>query len=50
MDVSANPDATDFLEEGKSRVNPERLYILWNLATQHHPNDEARIQAILAEA
>lgn len=50
MDVSANPDATDFLEEGKSRVNPERLYILWNLATQHHPNDETRIQAILAEA
>lgn len=50
MDVSANPDAADFLETGKSRVNPERLYILWKLATRHYPNDATRIAAILAEA
>lgn len=28
-------------------VNPEKLYTLWSLVTQHHLSDEARIEAIL---
>jgi diguanylate cyclase (GGDEF)-like protein len=50
MDVPPTPEVTDFLEAGKTPVNPERLYVLWGLATQHHPNDASRVQAILSEA
>lgn len=50
MDVPPNPDVNGYLDAGKTRVNPERLYILWGLATQHHPSDESRIHSILSEA
>ena len=31
-------------------LHAEKLYALWNIATQHHLGDEGRIQAILAES
>ena len=31
-------------------LHAEKLYALWNIATQHHLGDEGRIQAILAQS
>ncbi len=50
MDAPRNPDENAFLDAGKARVNPERLYVLWELATQYQPSDESRIHSILSEA
>lgn len=50
MDIPTNnPLVPGFPEAGETRVNPERLYTLWRLVTQHHLSDESRIRAILAE-
>jgi diguanylate cyclase (GGDEF)-like protein len=45
-----NPALPDFPELGETRINPDKLYTLWGLATQHHLSDESRIQAILSES
>ncbi len=50
MDIISSPDAPDLSGISKARVNPEKLYTLWGLVTQHHVSDESRIQAILAES
>jgi diguanylate cyclase (GGDEF)-like protein len=40
----------DFPGAGEAGVNPEKLYTLWSLVTQHHLSDESRIHAILEKS
>ncbi len=50
MATPSNSNSPATGEAGNNRVNPERLYTLWELATRQHPDDESRIRAILAES
>lgn len=50
MATPSNSNSPETGEAGNNRVNPERLYTLWELATRQHPDDESRIRAILAES
>jgi diguanylate cyclase (GGDEF)-like protein len=45
--MPSNAAMPGFSQAGENGVNPEKLYTLWSLVTQHHLSDEARIQAIL---
>jgi diguanylate cyclase (GGDEF)-like protein len=41
---------TELPKADTTGLHSEKLYALWNIATQHHLGDQGRIQAILAES
>ncbi len=50
MEEPTDPLANGSAKAGVESLRSEKLYALWNLATQHQLGDEGRIQAILAES
>jgi diguanylate cyclase len=50
MEMTADPAAPVPPVANGAGLHSEKLYALWNIATQHHLGDAGRIRAILAES